>query len=76
MANIISEVRTITKGSMQEKVEKIYLTTLKKDTIRGVDYRKATILLSNAFEKECTNNDFLSVFNTAVQISDVMYSRN
>ena len=57
----------------QEEVKKIYLKTL-KDTVRGVDYRKATILLSNAFEKVCTNSEFFCLFNTAVQISEVMYS--
>ena len=49
-----------------QEVEKIYLTTL-KDTVRGVDYRKATILLSNAFEKVCTNSEFFCLFNTTVR---------
>ena len=57
MANVIWEVRIITNGSTKEEVEKFYLITL-KDTVRGVDYRKATILLSNAFEKVCTNSSF------------------
>lgn len=74
MANVIGEVRVITNGNTQEEVEKIFLTTL-KDTVCGVDYRKATILLSNAFEKVCANSDFFCLFNTAVQISDVMYSK-
>ena len=51
MANIIAEVRANTQGSIHWEVEKVYTATLKKDTIRGVDYRKATILLSNTYEK-------------------------
>ena len=43
MANVIGEVRATTTGNTHKEVEKVYLTTLKKDTIRGVDYRKATI---------------------------------
>jgi hypothetical protein len=73
MANVIGEVRVITNGSTKDEVENIYLTIL-KDTVRGVDYRKATILLSNAFEKICTSSEFFCLFNTAVQINEIMYS--
>ena len=75
MANIIAEVRANTQGSIHWEVEKVYTATLKKDTIRGVDYRKATILLSNTFEKVSPNSDHHLLFNTAVQISEVLYSR-
>ena len=74
MANIIAEVRANTQGSIHGEVEKVYTATL-KDTIRGVDYRKATILLSNTFEKVSPNSDHHLLFNTAVQISEVLYSR-
>ena len=56
-------------------MEKVYTATLKKDTIRGVDYRKATILLSNTFDKVCPNSDLHRLLSTAVQISEVLYSR-
>lgn len=75
MANIIAEVRANTQGSIYEEVEKVYTATLKKDTVRGVDYRKATILLSNTFDKVCPNSDLHRLLSTAVQISEVLYSR-
>ena len=50
MASIIGEVREKTTGKIIEEVEKVYTTTLKKETTRGVDYRKATILLNNVFD--------------------------
>lgn len=75
MANIIGEVRATVKGAIKEDVEKVYITTLKKDTTRGVDYRKATILFSNLFDKTCPDPDLHSLFNTAVQICDLVYSR-
>ena len=53
-------------------MEKVDTATL-KDTIRGVDYRKATILLT--FEKVSPNSDLHLLFSTAVQISEVLYSR-
>ena len=56
------------------EVEKVILTTLKKGTICGVEYRKATILLSNALDKVCHSSDFSRLFTTAVQISEALYS--
>ena len=67
-------MRATATSSIREEVEKVILTILKKDTIRGVDYRKATILLSNALDKVCHNSNFFCLFNTAVQISEALYS--
>lgn len=75
MANVIGEVRATVKGNVKEEVEKVYITTLKKDTTCGVDYRKATILLSNLFGKTCPDPDLHLLFNTAVGICELMYSR-
>ena len=63
------------KGTVKEEVEKVYITILKKDTTRGVDYRKATILFSNLFDKTCPDPDLHLLFNTTVQICELMYSR-
>ena len=57
MANVVAEVRANTQGVIHEEVEKIYKATLKKDTVRGVDYRKATILFSNTFDRVPTDNN-------------------
>lgn len=72
MANIIGEVRATAKVTLKEEVEKVYITTLKKDTTHRVDYRKATILLSNL---TCSDPYLRLFFNTAVEICELMYSR-
>ena len=53
----------------------MYATILKKETIRGVDYRKTAILLSNVFNTVCPDDKYHHLFNTAVQICEIMYSR-
>ena len=69
-------MRENTTGKIKEEVEKVYTTTLKKETTRGVDYRKATILLSNVLDKVCPDDDLHHLFNTALQIiCEIMYSR-
>ena len=75
MANSVAEVRANTQGVIHEEVEKIYKATLKKDTVRGVDYRKATILFSNTFDRVCPKSDLHCILHTAVQISEVLYAR-
>ena len=65
-------------GKIKEEVEKVNTTTLKKETTctRGVDYRKATILFSNVFDKVCPDDDLHHLFNTTLQIiCEIMYSR-
>lgn len=75
MANIIGEIRHKATGKIKEEVEKVYTTTLKKDTTRGVDYRKAAVLLSNVFDRVCPDDELHRLFNTAVQICEIMCSR-
>ena len=62
MANIIGE-GTQQLEKIKEEVEKVYTTTLKKDTTRCVDYRKAAVLLSNIFDRVCPDEELHHLFN-------------
>ena len=74
MQNLIGEIRQITTYLLKIEVVGIYKSTLDKDTVRCVDYRKATILLSNACASLCPNTDLHILLRSAIEMCNIMYS--
>lgn len=74
MQNLINEIRKTSTPPIKEEVDAIYKSTLDKDTVRCVDYRKASILLCNAFASVCPETNLHVLLRSAVEMCDVMYS--
>ena len=74
MQNLVGEIRLTTTGDVKEEVELIYKSVLDKDTLRCVDFRKAGILLCNAFASLCPDSDLHVLLRSAVEMCDIMYS--
>ena len=74
MQNLVGEIRQTTTGEVKQQVELIYKSALDKDTVRCVHFRKAGILLCNAFASLCHGSDLHVLLHSAVEVCDIMYS--
>jgi hypothetical protein len=66
MSNLFQELPTLLSGNAATKVDKIKQSMLSRDTLRCVDYRKATILLSLALEDSSVSDEIKMLADTAV----------
>ena len=71
LCNIIDEVIVSLEG---EKVEAICSTVLGKDTLRGSDYRKGSILILKTLQELQPSSPLTALLETAVEISEILYS--
>ena len=62
-------------GNALKEVTKIKESVLHKNTMRCVDYRKATILLSQALRTTEVSENMRMIADTAVQICEILYTR-
>ena len=62
-----------TPVEVKQQVELIYKSALDKDTVRCVDFRKAGILLCNAFALLCHGSDLHVLLHSAVEVCYNMY---
>ena len=63
-------------GNALKEVTKIKESVLYKNTMRCVDYRKATILLSQALRTTEVSENMRMIADTAVQICEILYTRD
>lgn len=75
MSNVIGEIKKQVTSNTKAEVEKVTTAMLGKDTLRCVDYRKATILLSNALHQTNADPAMCKLLDTAVEICQLMYAR-
>ena len=74
MANLFEEIPKHVTGATATAVQKIKSTILTKDTLRCVDYRKASILLCRALHDTTADEKLVTLVETLVEISEIMYS--
>ena len=74
LCNIIDEVRVSLEGEVREKVEAICSTVLGKETLRGSDYRKGSILILKTLQELQPISPLTALLETAVEISEILYS--
>ena len=72
--NIIGETKTLVEGSVKEKIDCIFSDVVRKETLRESDYRKGAVLILTVSQKFQPKSTFTSVFETAVEISEILYS--
>ena len=75
MANLFAELPKILHGSAAEELGKVKESILNKTTLRCVDYRKATILLSSALRKIDADTNIVRLIDTAVELCEILYSK-
>ena len=75
MSNLFDELPYLLKGNALKELTKIKESVLNKNTLRCVDYRKATILLSQALRTTEASENMRMIADTAVEICEILYSR-
>jgi len=75
MANLFDELPFLLTGNALKEVTKIKDSVLNKNTLRCVDYRKATILLSQALRTTEVSENVKMIADTAVEICEMLYTR-
>ena len=78
MSNLLEELPFHVVGKAYEELAVIKKSVLGKSTLRCVDYRKAAILVSQAFRKADVRveADIKILVDTAVEICEIMYSQD
>ena len=78
MSNLLEELPFHVVGKANEELAVIKKSVLGKSTLRCVDYRKAAILVSQAFRKADVHveADIKTLVDTAVEICEIMYSQD
>ena len=61
-------------GEVKEKVEAICSTVLGKETLRGSDYRKGSILILHTLPELQPSSPVTTLFETAVEITEILNS--
>ena len=74
LSNLIDELRISLNGEVKEKVEAICSTVLGKETLRGSDYRKGSILILHTLQELQPSSPVTALFETAVEITEILYS--
>ena len=74
LSNLIDELRISLNGEVKEKVEAICSTVLGKETLRGCDYRKGSILILHTLQELQPSSPVTALFETAVEITEILYS--
>ena len=74
LSNITAELRVSLNGETKTKVEAICSTVLGKETLRGSDYRKGSILILHTLQEFQPNSPLTTLFETAVEITEILYS--
>ena len=72
LSNIIEELRVTLTGEVKEKVDIIVGSVLGKETLRGSDYRKGSILILKMLQEFTPNSPLTTLLSTAVE-TELLY---
>ena len=77
MAHIVEGVLPLTSGSLNSAIKSIIdsPSVLGKETKRGSDYRKATLLILQAMQQHSTDHKLTMLFASAAEIQEIVYAR-
>ena len=73
LSNIIEELRVTLTGEVKEKVDIIVGSVLGKETLRGSDYRKGSILILKMLQEFTPNSPLTTLLSTAVEMTELLY---
>ena len=73
LSNIIEELRVTLTGEVKEKVDIIVGSVLGKETLRGSDYRKGSILILKTLQEVTPNSPLTTLLSTAVEMTELLY---
>ncbi len=73
MSNLFQELPTLLSGNAATEVDKIKQSILSRDTLRCVDYRRATSL---ALEDSSVSDEIKMLADTAVEICAILYAKD
>ena len=74
MANLFDEIPKHTTGIVGGEVQKIISAILHKDTLRCINYRKATVLLCKVLHDDTADDNLVLLVDTLVEICEILYA--